>query len=128
MKYILIFLIAINAYGLDLKTSNNFKEAMNEAKQSNKRVLLFLKSGFCPWCHKMEEEILESSEVTKFINNNYIFLKLDKDKDDYPKKFFSDIVPTTYLIDPIYQEKVHTMYGYVKADIFVDELDFYNDH
>ena len=130
MKYILILLIAINSYGLELKINHNFKEAITKAKQSNKRVLLFLKSGFCPWCHKMEKDVLKSNKVTEFINSNYVFLELDKDKDkhNYPKKFFSDIVPTTYLIDPNMQEKVHTMYGYVKADVFIDELDFYNDH
>ena len=101
---------------------------MVEAKQTNKKVLLYLKSNFCPWCHKMEKDILNNMKVRKFINNNYIFLKLDKDNGKYPKEFFSDIVPTTYLIDPNGQEKIHTMYGYVKVDIFVDELDFYNDH
>lgn len=127
MKYILIIFIAIYSYGLELKVNHNYKEAINKAKQSNKKVLLFLKSGYCPWCHKMEKETLKNSKITKFINENYVFLKLDKDDDIYPKKFFSDIVPTTYLIDPNTQEKINTMYGYIKPNIFIDDLSFLNE-
>lgn len=127
MKYILILFLAISSYGFDLKVNHNYENAIAKAKKSNKRVLLYLKSGYCPWCHKMEKEILHNKKITKFINDNYIFLTLDKDNDEYPKQFFSDIVPTTYLIDPTSQDKVHTMYGYVKVPVFIDELSFYND-
>ncbi|RLA78021.1 MAG: hypothetical protein DRG78_16075 [Epsilonproteobacteria bacterium] len=127
MKYLLVLFLVINSYGVDLKASYSYKEAISQAKKTNKKVLLYLKAGYCRWCVKMEKEVLFNSKVTKFINDNYIFLQLDKDNDTYPKQFNTSIIPTTYLINPTTEEKIHAMYGYVKAPRLIDDLSFYND-
>jgi thioredoxin-related protein len=119
MKYILIIFIAIYSYGLDLKINHNYKQTIIKAKKENKKILMFIKSKYCPWCHKMEENTFKDKEIVKFINNNYIFLEIDKYNDLYPKKYSTDLIPTIHIVNANTQD---TMYGYKTPNMFKEDL------
>ena len=56
------------------------REAFEEAKKRDWPVLLSVGYSTCHWCHVMEEESFEDLEIAKFMNENYISIKVDREE------------------------------------------------
>ncbi len=70
-------------------------EAFKTARKLNRPVLLSVGYSTCHWCHVMEEESFEDEEIAKYMNENYIVIKVDRE--ERPD------------IDAIYMSAVHAM-------------------
>lgn len=55
-------------------------EALEEAKEDNKLVLVSIGYSSCHWCHVMEEETFEDEEIAKMMNDNFINIKVDREE------------------------------------------------
>ncbi|MRI00153.1 DUF255 domain-containing protein [Kriegella sp. EG-1] len=55
-------------------------EALKEAEETNKLVLVSIGYSSCHWCHVMEEETFEDEEVAKVMNENFINIKVDREE------------------------------------------------
>jgi uncharacterized protein len=55
-------------------------EAFELAKRLNRPVLMSIGYSTCHWCHVMEEESFEDVEIAKYINENYIAIKVDREE------------------------------------------------
>ncbi len=73
-------------------------EAFDTAKKQNLPVLLSVGYSTCHWCHVMEEESFEDEEIARFMNENYIVIKVDRE--ERPD------------VDAIYMTAVQTMTGH----------------
>lgn len=111
------------SYAQTLQEASSYKEAIKQAQQSNKPVLAFVYADYCPWCDKMKERALKRPEIIDFINANYVFVKINKEIDEYPQQFNPRFIPTTYVIDAHTQEEIYALYGYKTPKQFLDELD-----
>ena len=67
------------------------------AKAENKPILISIGYSACHWCHVMEHESFEDSEVAKIMNENFINIKVDREER-------SDV-------DMLYMEAVQLMTG-----------------
>ncbi|MCF8296042.1 MAG: thioredoxin domain-containing protein [Saprospiraceae bacterium] len=56
------------------------KEALNKAKKENKLIVVSIGYAACHWCHVMEHESFENEEVAKFMNENFIAIKVDREE------------------------------------------------
>src|SRR5271166_3974589 len=56
------------------------EEAFATAQRENKPILLDIGAVWCHWCHVMDRESYESSEVADIINRQFIALKVDRDE------------------------------------------------
>ncbi len=56
------------------------QEALDEAKQENKLVLVSIGYSSCHWCHVMETETFENEAVAKVMNDNFINIKVDREE------------------------------------------------
>jgi len=56
------------------------EEAFAKAKKENKLILLSVGYSTCHWCHVMERESFENEEIAKFLNENYVSIKLDREE------------------------------------------------
>jgi uncharacterized protein YyaL (SSP411 family) len=56
------------------------EEAFACARQENKPILLDIGAVWCHWCHVMDRESYESSEVAEIINREFIAVKVDRDE------------------------------------------------
>ena len=72
-------------------------EAFATAKKLKRPILLSIGYSTCHWCHVMEEESFEDEEIAKFLNENYIAIKVDRE--ERPD------------VDSIYMVAVQTMTG-----------------
>lgn len=55
-------------------------EVLEQAKSSNKLILLSIGYSSCHWCHVMEKETFEDEEVAKLMNENFINIKVDREE------------------------------------------------
>lgn len=57
-------------------------EAFQQAKLQNKPVFLSIGYSTCHWCHVMEVESFDNTEVAEVLNRNFICIKMDREQ--YP--------------------------------------------
>ncbi|WBL26056.1 thioredoxin domain-containing protein [Zunongwangia sp. HGR-M22] len=56
------------------------KTALQEAKQSNKLIIISVGYSACHWCHVMEHESFEDEEVADIMNAHYVSIKVDREE------------------------------------------------
>src|SRR5437867_8227314 len=56
------------------------KEAFDKAKEENKPIFLSVGYSTCHWCHVMEHESFENSEIAKLMNDNFVNIKVDREE------------------------------------------------
>src|SRR5512147_2243302 len=55
-------------------------EAFAEARRLNRPVFLSIGYSTCHWCHVMEEESFEDETIARFLNGNYVAIKVDREE------------------------------------------------
>lgn len=55
-------------------------EALEKAKKTNKPIFLSIGYSTCHWCHVMEEESFENLEIARYLNDNFISIKIDREQ------------------------------------------------
>ena len=55
-------------------------EAFETARKLKLPVLLSIGYSTCHWCHVMEEESFEDEEIARYLNENYIAIKVDREE------------------------------------------------
>ena len=55
-------------------------EALKKAKDENKPIFLSIGYSSCHWCHVMAHESFENDEVAKFMNENFVNIKVDREE------------------------------------------------
>ncbi|WP_299292033.1 thioredoxin domain-containing protein [Nitrosopumilus sp.] len=55
-------------------------EALQKAKDENKPIFLSIGYSSCHWCHVMAHESFENDEVAKFMNENFVNIKVDREE------------------------------------------------
>src|SRR5690606_31380928 len=55
-------------------------EAFERARDEDKPILVSIGYSTCHWCHVMERESFEDPEVSKFMNENFINIKVDREE------------------------------------------------
>jgi uncharacterized protein len=54
--------------------------AFSRAKEDNKPILLDIGAVWCHWCHVIDRESYENTEIAKIINEHFIPVKVDRDE------------------------------------------------
>ena len=55
-------------------------QALNKAKQENKPIFLSIGYSSCHWCHVMAHESFENEDIAKFMNENFVSIKVDREE------------------------------------------------
>lgn len=56
------------------------EEAFSKAKKEDKPIFLSIGYSTCHWCHVMERESFEDTEVANILNRNFIAIKVDREE------------------------------------------------
>ncbi len=67
---------------LAVNDGKSFNEKLNQAKSSNKKVLINVYTDWCGWCKKMDRETYKDAEVNSLIENDYVFIKLNAESNE----------------------------------------------
>lgn len=56
------------------------EETLKKAKDEQKAIFLSIGYSSCHWCHVMERESFLDEEIAKFLNKNFICIKVDREE------------------------------------------------
>ncbi len=55
-------------------------EAFEKAKKENKVIFLSIGYSSCYWCHVMERKVFMNEELAKYMNENFVCIKVDREE------------------------------------------------
>lgn len=135
-KYVILCLLVIAAIsvssvcGVDvdnqvvagLNSTSDLNQGLDDAKVSNKTVLLIFDQESCHYCDQLKKDVLSDSEVQKILNENYTVVIVDVNK-EYSLAADHQVVgtPTSIFLDSNGQE-IGRIDGYVSSDELLDKL------
>jgi len=129
-KLILIAILSVfacsstNNFAKKMVYFTNYNSAIKYSKNTNKPIMLVVMSVTCPWCKKLENQILKKSDINRLIRKNFIPVILNRDKDNFPKeKFKAKSVPTIFFINGETQNLFHETLGYKSKKNFIKEIE-----
>lgn len=102
-----------------MKYELDYKKARQKAIEEKKPLfVLYVKEG-CPFCSKLEEEVLTDRYVREFIKKNYVPLIVNEYHKNFPDYLDSYIAPVTYIIDPKEEKIIKKIVGYMEVDQYL---------
>jgi len=81
-----------------IQWSNNYHMARQLAHKENKNIILFISDKNNPYCEYMQEDTFKSKIVTRYINKDYIAVRLDIKEEKIPTGIEFFTVPTVYFL------------------------------
>ncbi len=99
----------------------DFNRALKKANSTKKYIMVVADAVSCPWCRKLEENILSVKNIDKIIKSKYIPAVVDVDTKGEPqmlKKLKS--TPIIYIIDPRDKKIKATFAGYPNCKNFIE--------
>ena len=116
--------------------SSDILEALAESEKTGKEVLLnFTGSDWCSWCHKLRDEVFDTSEFKKYAEENLVLVFLDfpngiELSDDVKKQnelmaqvFGIQGFPTLWLMDSEQVPILKTGYQSGGAEAYIRHLE-----
>lgn len=78
----------------------NLQAAHKAALKSGKPILIVFGAEWCFYCHKLEKETLGDAKTSRFINERFVTVKLDLDKDKKAAKILNvKSLPASIVVD-----------------------------
>jgi thioredoxin-related protein len=100
IKLFFLFIFATtSSYALQITQDSSFQNIYKDTQNNDKLVLMFYSAKTCPQCTYMKQKVFKSGEVKKFMDNNFIILEKDINKDDLPTGFEYFGIPTMFFIN-----------------------------
>ena len=102
----------------------NYEEGLTLGKKDSKKIFLYFWADWCTFCEKMEKETLSKPEISTYLNENFISVKVNSDKEQAIfAKYFSRGVPNSWFIDES-GGKISNLPGYVPSKMFLPILKY----
>lgn len=71
-------------------------EAFEKARREDKPIFLSVGYSTCHWCHVMEKESFEDAAVARFLNDNFVSVKVDREeRPDVDKTYMAYVQAVT---------------------------------
>lgn len=70
-------------------------EAFSKAKKENKPIFLSVGYSACHWCHVMERESFNCSEIADYLNKYFVSIKVDREERPDVDSFYMNFVHIT---------------------------------
>jgi uncharacterized protein YyaL (SSP411 family) len=55
-------------------------EAFEKARSEHKGIFISIGYSSCHWCHVMEHEVFENTEIAAFVNHHFVCIKVDREE------------------------------------------------
>lgn len=114
-NYLFIFWMTFSFLGFTQSWETSFSNAVNEAKNDNKNILLvFSGSDWCGPCIKLERDVWSSSSFVNFAQQHLVLVRAD-----FPKRKKNILSPSITAQNNILAEKFNPK-GYFPLVILFD--------
>lgn len=113
---------ATTAFGDEIAWRKDYSQALQEAKKTQRPILVKVSATWCSYCTKMKHETLDAETVVSEVEENFVPLALDADRDsELVRKFRVSTYPTTIVVAPD-RTILRRMTGYQSQGQFVSSL------
>lgn len=125
--WILFFLIALGLQAGSIEDfakingyETSYEKALAKATVENKPIMLVMVTHYCPWCRKYEKNTLTKKSVIALVSKKYVPLILNREKQQFPKKFDTPRIPTTFFIDAKDERLIYSEMGFKTKSGFME--------
>ena len=125
--FILFFLItfglqagSIEDFAADNGYEISYEKALAKAKAEKKPIMLVMVTHYCPWCRKYEKNTLTKKSIKALVSKKYVPLILNREKQNFPKKFDTPRIPTTFFIDAQDERLIYSEMGFKRKSEFIE--------
>ena len=66
--------------------AQDIQNALAEAQQTNKRVILDVGGEWCGWCHALDKFFEQHQEIKKLRDENFVWVKINVSPENYNRK------------------------------------------
>ncbi len=108
-----LLLFTVSAQSQELKWYTDVKEASEVSIKTKKPLMMFFTgSDWCGWCMRLQKEVFQTADFTKWANENVVLVELDfpkrkqlpadlaKQNNDLGQMFAIRGYPTVWLVTP----------------------------
>lgn len=74
------------------------RQAMERARTEKKHVFVYFSADWCTYCHKMEQETLDSGEYKTFLPKHYVYVKVMNPDEKTVKEYKIRMLPTYVIV------------------------------
>lgn len=103
--------------------SKDYAQGLKKAKKLNKPLMLVISEKTCPWCRKLEQQVLKRKNINEQVQKDFVGVGIEKNDDIYPKKFSPKVVPTVIFVNPKDESIIFKSYGYKPKKEFANLLE-----
>jgi len=98
MKQIVFLLLFsfCNLFALDWHT---YEDAVKLQKKNSKIIMIDVVRTHCQYCTKMNKDVFKDKEISKWLKERFIPVKINLDIDDIPLDIKVKMTPTFYFLD-----------------------------
>ncbi len=68
------------------------QEALQKAKNEDKPIIVSIGYSACHWCHVMEKESFENTSIGKYMSDNFVCIKVDREERPDVDQIYMDAV------------------------------------
>ena len=102
--------------------NKTFNEAVAQAKQEHKIILLEIYGTDCHFCAKMESEVFPQESVIEELKNNFIILRINGDEEEIPLHIEKQMTPMHVFVTETEDIKDMT-FGFLNEKDFLELLE-----
>ena len=122
MKLFITFCIFFTVlFGGQLSYEHSYKAAVQKASKEKKKLMMIYSAPWCPECSYMKDVAFNKPQLNRYLQNNFVLLDLNVDKDDLPKGFDYVGIPTFFILDSS-GKRVGKLVGGDKSLKFLERL------
>ncbi|WP_167615988.1 thioredoxin family protein [Maribellus sediminis] len=81
----------IKIYNPEANAKADIKAAVKEAAESGKHVFLQIGGNWCSWCIKFHQFVENDAEISEFVQNNFVVVKVNYDPKNKNEEVLSDL-------------------------------------
>ncbi len=118
LKYLALVVLALGVFwGVTVLGASkvvwqtDYAAAVEDAKRSNRPLLLDFWASWCPPCRLMDGRIFSSNEVAAVVHRDFVPVRIDLTNDDpespqaaIARQFEVSAMPTLLVVDPVTEE------------------------
>lgn len=94
----ILLLMTLGLNASEINWFQSYIKAAAVAKAENKPMLLFINRPGCGACEFMKENVFTDKMIYTYINEHFIPVSLDINKNDAPKNLQSEVTPTYHFV------------------------------
>lgn len=99
-----------------------YDEGLSLGKKKGKKIFMFFWADWCKFCELMEKETLTKPKIIRYLNDNFISIKVNSDAEKgIATRYFVHGLPTMWFLGKD-GEKIGYHPGYVASDMLLPYL------